>query len=307
MLKDKAWASLLQLKDRPDVSALTYFWNIAEDVVLESWIRQVKPLGSKRMSLHFDAIRLDRDAAQPDAQAFCESCSDSIFQETGLNVTIRVKEHHTFRALLQKISDMEAVECPLRIGFFVSSRFTQSSNFDCVVDRRPRAHVFLVTAAGENVHAYRPENATPALPSTAAAWSESRPKDFAPLGDANGRPHCVALKILPENQVRVTDMTVSYQFSAEHLLEMILQACDRKYIIFFHLNEKPAKCSSGAEESEYEVLLESLAGADREHDDDDDSFVRVAAMPILEGSKTKTLEDDEGVTRVGEQTSSISL
>ena len=38
-LKDLAWASVLQAIERPDLSILTYFWNIAEDVVMEAWQR----------------------------------------------------------------------------------------------------------------------------------------------------------------------------------------------------------------------------------------------------------------------------
>ena len=70
LLKDTAWPSWVQLKEKPDVSVLTYFWNIVEDLVVESWIQQLMPLGSRHMSLHFDGIRVDHDVVQPDVQAF---------------------------------------------------------------------------------------------------------------------------------------------------------------------------------------------------------------------------------------------
>ena len=112
MLKDTAWPSLVEMKERPDVSVLTYFWNIAEDLVLDAWLRKVKSLQSKHTSLHFDGIRVDKDIAQPDVEAFCTSCSDAILEETGLVVHIRAKERYTFHALLTQVSDSKAAECP---------------------------------------------------------------------------------------------------------------------------------------------------------------------------------------------------
>ena len=112
MLKNIAWEDLVRLKDKPDMSVLTYFWNIAEDLVIESWIRRMEPLQSKHMSLHFDGIRVDRDITQPDVEVFCASCSDAIFKDTGLSVRIRVKEHYTFYGLLQQVANRKPVECP---------------------------------------------------------------------------------------------------------------------------------------------------------------------------------------------------
>ncbi|CAE7209382.1 unnamed protein product, partial [Symbiodinium microadriaticum] len=249
MLKDTAWPSLVEMKERPDVSVLTYFWNIAEDLVLDAWLRKVKSLQSKHTSLHFDGIRVDKDIAQPDVEAFCTSCSDAILEETGLVVHIRAKERYTFHALLTQVSDSKAAECP------------------------------------ENLR--EPGNL------------KSGQKVLLHLA-TDGNPHCLAMEVLPGEQVRVTDVNASYTFSVQRLLCMLSEATDRKYIIFFHVNQKPAKNERDAKDKEYDLLLDTLAGGnEREHDE----FVKDLELPFVDekGEDDDSIEDDESVTRVGDK------
>ncbi|CAE7313439.1 unnamed protein product, partial [Symbiodinium microadriaticum] len=263
MLKNIAWEDLVRLKDKPDMSVLTYFWNIAEDLVIESWIRRMEPLQSKHMSLHFDGIRVDRDITQPDVEVFCASCSDAIFKDTGLSVRIRVKEHYTFYGLLQQASTMASLT------------------------EGPEHMFFNDVAEKANIKIF------PRFPT---GDLQSGQKIFLHLA-TEGNPHCIALEVCSRHEVCVTDMTVSYTFPIEDLLRMLLEAADRKYIIFFHLNRKPED-DRDAQDSEYDLLLETLAGG---HSDDE--FVKDLALPVVEeeGQDDDMLEDDEGVTRVGDK------
>ena len=240
LLQDTAWPCLVQLKDKPDVSVLTYFWNIVEDQVVDSWIQKLKPLGSKHMSLHFDGIRVDRDVVQPDAQAFCRSCSYAIQQDTGFQVHIRSKERHSFHALLQQISNSKPVECPesLRetgncilaalhhLGFQdqASSMASMTDGPEHAFFRRRQQRRYTHVAEKLKLQSF------PRLP---PADLKSGQKLLLHLA-TDGNPHCVALETLPEEEVCVTDVTVSYTFSLRHLSRMLSDATDRKYIILFY-------------------------------------------------------------------------
>ena len=85
-LHDVIWDHVLAQKDRPDVSILTYFWNLAEDAVLDAWILKARELESKHVSLHFDGIRLDREVAGPDVSSLCRTFEKGIEEETGFKV-----------------------------------------------------------------------------------------------------------------------------------------------------------------------------------------------------------------------------
>ena len=126
---------------------------------------------------------------------------------------------------------------------------------------------------------------------------ESGQKIFLHLA-TEGNPHCVALEVCPGNEVCVTDMTVSYTFPMEDLAHMISEATDRKYIIFFHLSRKPQELDRDARDSEYALLLETLAGGHSDHE-----FVKDLALPVEEkkDQDDDMLEDDESVTRVGDR------
>ena len=108
------------------------------------------------------------------------------------------------------------------------------------------------------------------------------------------------MEVLPGEQVRVTDVNASYTFSVQRLLCMLSEATDRKYIIFFHVNQKPAKNERDAKDKEYDLLLDTLAGGnEREHDE----FVKDLELPFVDekGEDDDSIEDDESVTRVGDK------
>ena len=306
MLKDTAWPSLVQMKERPDVSVLTYFWNIAEDLVLDSWLGKVQPLQSKHMSLHFDGIRVDRDIAQPDVKAFCKSCSDAIFEEIDLDVQIRAKERYTFHALLTQVNDSKAVECPeklrepgncilaalhhLGLQEQASSMADMTEGPEHTFFLRRRQRRYSQVAEKLKLHIFA------RLPSGSL---KSGQKVLLHLA-TDGNPHSLAMEVLPGEQVCVTDVNVSYTFPVQHLAHMLSEATDRKYILFFHVNQKPAKNERDAEDNEYEMLLDTLAGGN-EHGYGE--FVKDLELPVVDEKEEDddAADDDESVTRVGDK------
>ena len=313
LLKDTAWPSLVQLKEKPDVSVLTYFWNIVEDLVVESWIQQLMPLGSRHMSLHFDGIRVDHDVVQPDVQAFCRSCASAIQEDTGFTAHIRPKERHSFRALLKQITNNKPVECPevLRetgncilaalhhLGFQdqASSMASMTDGPEHVFFRRRQQRRYTHVAEKLKLQIF------PRLP---PADLTSGQKVLLHLA-TDGNPHCVAMETLPGQEVCVTDVTVSYTFSLQHLSSMLSDAIDRKYIILFYVNQKPDKSDNDAEDEEYRLLLETLAGGNENDysggadEEEGDVFVRDLIDDGFDGEQQQEDGDDESITHVGDE------
>ena len=116
----------------------------------------------------------------------------------------------------------------------------------------------------------------------------------------DGNPHSLAMEVLPGEQVCVTDVNVSYTFPVQHLAHMLSEATDRKYILFFHVNQKPAKNERDAEDNEYEMLLDTLAGGN-EHGYGE--FVKDLELPVVDEKEEDddAADDDESVTRVGDK------
>ena len=108
------------------------------------------------------------------------------------------------------------------------------------------------------------------------------------------------MEVLPGEDVCVTDVKVRYTFPVQHLLRMLSEATDRKYIIFFHVNQKPAKNERDAEDKEYDLLLDTLAGGNEQEYDE---FVKDLELPVVDeqDEDDDALEDDESVTRVGDK------
>ena len=98
----------------------------------------------------------------------------------------------------------------------------------------------------------------------------------------------------------MTDVKVRYTFPVQHLLRMLSEATDRKYIIFFHVNQKPAKNERDAEDKEYDLLLDTLAGGNEQEYDE---FVKDLELPVVDeqDEDDDAMEDDESVTRVGDK------
>ena len=306
MLKDTAWPSLVQMKEKADVSVLTYFWNIAEDLVLDSWLGKVKPLQSKHMSLHFDGIRVDRDIAQPDVKVFCKSCSDAIFEETGLDVQIRAKERYTFHALLTQVNDSKAVECPEKLrepGNCILAALhhlgLQEQAASMAAMTEGPEHTFFLRRRQRRYSQVAEKLQLHIIARLPSGNLKSGQKVLLHLA-TDGKPHSLAMEVLPGEQVCVTDVNVSYTFPVQHLLRMLSEATDRKYILFFHVNQKPAKNERDTEDKEYDMLLDTLAGGN-EHEYDE--FVRDLELPVVDEKEEDddAAEDDESVTRVGDK------
>ena len=293
-LKDLVWTSLLRSKDRPDVSVLTYFWNVAEDVVLEAWLGKVIPLGSKHLSLHFDV------------NSFCQSCTEAIYKATDLLVTIREKEHHSFSGFLKNITDSAAVECPeilcetgncilaalyhlgLQESALSMASMTEGPEHAFFRRRRQRKYVDVAEKLKLSI-----------FPRIQPSVLKSGQKVLLHIA-SDGNPHCVALEMLTDTQVRITDVRVSYNCSVQHLLRMLSAASDRKYILFFHLQQKPGKNAGDALDDDYESLLDSMAGGSEE--DLEDRFVYdLDVQENADEDDDDVSLADESITHVGDE------
>ena len=107
-----AYAELLQIKDRAEVSVLTYLWNVAEDTVIDAWLEKILPLSPEHVSLHFDGIRVDKQTVGSDVERFCQECAQHIEDRTGFKVSIRQKIHRGILAVIQERGERADVECP---------------------------------------------------------------------------------------------------------------------------------------------------------------------------------------------------
>ncbi|CAE7251936.1 unnamed protein product [Symbiodinium microadriaticum] len=123
----------------------------------------------------------------------------------------------------------------------------------------------------------------------------------------DGNPHCVAMETLPGQEVCVTDVTVNYTFSLQHLSSMLSDATDRKYIILFYVNQKPDKFDNDAEDEEYRLLLETLAGGNENDysggadEEEGDVLVRDLIDDGFDGEQQQEDGDDESITHVGDE------
>ena len=309
-LKDLAWASVLQAKERPDLSILTYFWNIAEDVVMEAWLAKAATLGSQHTSLHFDGIRLDRQVAQPSVDEFCQSCARPIREKTGFSVQIRVKEHYNFKTLLGKLDSKETVACP-EILLKHGTAFWQA----CIIWAlqnglalwrplslgRP-AHVFFARRGCRTYEQVKDSAGLRLFPRLPRRELKPGEKILLHLA-SGGKPHCVAAEVTADGVVQITDGTERVAVSLADMWRMCSEATDRKYIIYFYVDKRPEKLATDAEDSQYDLLLQTQAAAGE--DDDEDLFVQDVDVPddLNENDVDQNEEEDEdlkSITRAGD-------
>ena len=62
----------------PQAAAFHHMWSMAEDDCFAAWVQFCFSKRPKRLSLHFDGIRIHRDVV-PDAAAFARASADHIF------------------------------------------------------------------------------------------------------------------------------------------------------------------------------------------------------------------------------------
>ena len=210
-LNDLAWASVLQAKERPDLSILTHFWNIAEDIVMEAWLAKAATLGSQHTSLHFDGIRLDRQVAQPSVDEFCESCARTIREKTGFSVQIRVKEHYNFKTLLGKLDSKETVACPeilLKHGNCILASlhhlgFAEQAGSMASTVVGP-AHVFFARRGCRTYEQVKDSAGLRLFPRLPRRELKPGEKILLHLA-SGGKPHCVAAEVTADGVVQITD------------------------------------------------------------------------------------------------------
>ena len=207
----EALTQLVQCKDRPEVSILTYFWNVAEDVILDAWLEKLEELQSEHLSLHFDGIRVDSKLASPCPQDICDSCMRHIETKTKFKVTIRPKTHACFLTSLKTRDDKQVADSPdaLRLpgncivvglhhlGFSAQMTAMQSN--------RESEHEDFFRRRG--LRSYRQVSEACDIPMK-PCLEVGQPEPgacFLLHCLPRGRPHCVAVEVLSHEHVRITD------------------------------------------------------------------------------------------------------
>ena len=207
----EAYTQILEYKERPDVSILTYFWNVAEDIVLDSWLRKLQPLNPKHLSLHFDGVRVDAGIAGNNLQAFCNECGSHIERETDFKVFIRPKSHLCFLKMLHAKTDSEKVDCAPELQApgncilqalhhlgFGRQALEMQSNGDSPHEeyfRRKKHRTYAQVAEACGV---------PLKPRLELSELSSGMR-FLIHCVPDGKPHCLAVEILEAGLIRITD------------------------------------------------------------------------------------------------------
>ncbi|CAE7587277.1 unnamed protein product [Symbiodinium natans] len=309
-LKDIMWASVLNFKERPDLSILTYFWNIAEDVVLDAWLAKARTLNSKHLSLHFDGLRIDRSVVLPDPETFCRDCEMLISKETDFKVRIRPKEHENFMSMLRRVENKEEVVFPevlAKPGNCILAALHHLGEPEKAMRMASTLegpdHTYFLRRqcrTYQQVSAHLDLDLYARFPSQRLAIGQ---KFFIHLA-TGGRPHCVAGELLSAESVRITDGAERFSMSMQDFSRMCSEATDRKYILFIFLGHKPESSPLDADEDEYTLLLETQAGAaGGDYDEVPDAFVRDVELPFSssDNPEHEDNQEDEGITHVADR------
>ena len=208
----------------------------------------------EHLSLHFDGLRIDRNVVQPDVTSFCQQCSSWIEAETGFSVSIRSKEHRSFKRLLDQLPGAEELHCPEKLlekGNCILAALHhlgyQRQAMAMATQTEGPARVFFARRARrtyEQVEACLEITMFPRVPS---AELHAGQKFLLHLA-TDGCPHCVTVETISDDALQVTNGTAVYTVSADDYKRMLLEATDRKYMLAFYLMDKPAEMPNDAEE-----------------------------------------------------------
>ena len=261
-----------EARDNPEASTLFYMWTVAEDAVLDAWLEHVQAFHPSHLSLHFDGIRVSSNAVGEAVQDFCAACSRHIEAKAGFKVHIRPKTHGCFLQLVaQKGSSsplhcaeqlLEPGNCILRglfhLGFAddaIRIRDDTTSEYGLYYRRRGhRTYLHVESASGREFH--------PRLD-----LGQMKAKDqFLLHCYMRGQPHCVAVMVSDDNEVKVVDGSSCWTLRTEEFQDSWHDAADNKYLVIFdvldqgHVANEHAD-STGPSPSEWALLKELQAGS----------------------------------------------
>ena len=87
-------------KTFPAATIMSLMWHAIEDRILHVWSEHVLRGSPKHLSLHFDGLRVSRDAIQ-NMDEYIRACEDAISSKTPFNVKIVAKKHGNLIQLVQ--------------------------------------------------------------------------------------------------------------------------------------------------------------------------------------------------------------
>ena len=260
-------------RPRPDASTMFFMWSAVEDAILSAWLDKVQQRHPRHISLHFDGVRVDRDAVGPEATAFCSECSDRIKTVTGFDVTICVKAHLDFLEGIrvgsakreqttvnaELLVEGNCIPCALHaLGYCQAvKKFLEDTTGESATYMRRRHHrTYGQVAAGTGVSLFAYSLDLPSVP--------LRAKYLTHLG-ARQKPHCVAMEVAEKDFLRVLEGKNIFTVSREAFWRAFSAACDQRHIVFFHVDRDPAACEPVPDIMpslhERERLLDLQAGA----------------------------------------------
>ncbi len=258
----------------PEASTLTFMWSALEDRILASWVGYAKQHANGHLSLHFDGIRITDSLPCP-VEEFCQRCSTRILEETGFTVRIREKKHHWFFELLRARCEEQ------QVASGVPEIFARSGN--CI----PAALFHLLGREGELIrmledkslqsNAYAETRGCRSYNTMALACgctlvpshgidAARQTGSYIVHAECDGRPHCVAVRVSPENtRCQVFDGNAKFVVETECLVGCAHEAMDSGSIVTFAVfgSQAEAKWPEEGSHEQLSVLLDLLAGGKR--------------------------------------------
>ena len=295
----------------PESSVLYYMWSAVEDYILSAWARHCQTKEPPHLSLHYDGIRISKDAVSPLA-SFLESSISHIKTSTGFDVRIREKKH---ALLFDTWKEQSAFQSKVKT---MPDALAKDGN--CIL----AAIWWLLPEKRGDIEAYLEDTKSPANVAAASRRSRSYAEVMRALGiqlvpvvtdplvlqtgnhiahaECDGNPHCVAVVRSADAQedLRVNDLDDVLRITP-HTFELSLAtALDRRSAVFFNVfvDEKHAVWPDEPATADLKILDSLQAGGKRPA-----ASSRIADTDETEATSsdsdgTEVYEADEAVVRV---------
>ena len=288
---DKGWA---------DATCSSTFYFALEDHILSSIVKAIRAKPTAHLSLHFDGVRVDKarvlvDGGDP--QHFCRTLEAAVKEDTGYDIALAVKEHHTLMQRLKLMHLETAVTVEphdhllLKDGNCIPLGLaTALLGLSSVVQAMTEAGQGSDYPVPSGLRSYRETAALLGCTlSPVVLLKDLRPGQWLVHTTMLGKPHCVGLVIEADDCAYVHSGGTSYKTTLHEIRASVDASVDKKNIVFFRIN-------ADTDASYLAPLLDLQAGvADHLFDCDMDKVI--ADMPFLEESPPLE-DDDEGCVHV---------
>ena len=282
-------------KTFPAATIMSLMWHAIEDRILHVWSEHVLRGSPKHLSLHFDGLRVSRDAIQ-NMDEYIRACEDAISSKTPFNVKIVAKKHGNLIQLVQDEGTLVS-----KITTLPDLLKAQGNCIPCSVWHAiPTTKADVLAALRdegrqENVEAkstrYRTYRSVAAMAKIDLTSCVGLPPDhvrnFLLHYEGSGTPHCVSLRFDMTNKVAtLIDGINVYKMSLEKFQDAVLAAIDRSTIISYWKRDTRDKV-----DDKTAVLLDMAAGASQHSDESDEGMGADEAQSS--GHARVTQDEDE--------------